>query len=74
MKQTKIQLLWFNWKKLSRKAAAFQGRVILTFLYFTLLVPIGIFFWLTKKTKKLNSTWEEKEDTDYQTLEGLKRQ
>lgn len=73
MIRIKTSTLWKKWKELSIKAASFQGRVILTLLFFSILLPVGLYFQ-TKKNKKLRSLWNNKDLRNTQTLEDLKRQ
>jgi hypothetical protein len=34
--------IWENWKRVSRAIGTFQGRVLLTILYATVVLPFGI--------------------------------
>lgn len=63
---------WKRWKELSARAAAFQGRILLMILFFTLLAPIGLI--LSKKRPRLSTYWEDKNKKNIKTLEGLKHQ
>lgn len=74
MLKNKPLILWKKWKELSRRAASFQGRVLLVFIYFTLLAPFGVFFWLTGNKQKSTSTWESKDAGDSSNLDSLKHQ
>lgn len=73
MNKEKLKSLWKKWRELSTRAASFQGRVILIILFFTVLAPIGLFFYLRKKDKN-RSTWQKKDMSDVDDLESLKHQ
>lgn len=63
-----------KWKELSIKAASFQGRVILTLLYFTFISLFGLIFSYKKKREKRKSNWEVKDSSDFVDLTALQRQ
>lgn len=73
MNKEKVKSLWKKWKELSTRAASFQGRVILVILFFTVLAPVGLFFYFKKKNG-IKSTWQKKDLSDVYNLESLKRQ
>lgn len=58
----KLRVFWENWKKFGRKVADFQGRVLLTLFYYTILLPIGLvmrFITDPFKLKTQDVTWED---------------
>lgn len=60
MKQN-ISQLWKRWKEISRVAMEFQAKIILGIIYFTLLVPLGIWFRLTHDTLRqgnIKTNWQ----------------
>lgn len=73
MDKEKVKSLWKKWKELSTRAASFQGRVILVILFFTVLAPVGLFFYFKKKSP-VKTTWQKKDLSDVYDLESLKRQ
>ncbi|OGG25689.1 hypothetical protein A2960_05005 [Candidatus Gottesmanbacteria bacterium RIFCSPLOWO2_01_FULL_39_12b] len=37
-----LQNIWKAWKKVARKIATFQSKILLTIFYFTFILPFGI--------------------------------
>jgi hypothetical protein len=37
-----LKVIWEKWKRVSRAIGTFQGRVLLTILYVTVVLPFGI--------------------------------
>lgn len=38
-----LKRLWDAWKKIAHKIGTFQGKLLLTIFYFTILAPFGLF-------------------------------
>lgn len=72
MKNTKTLLK--KWKELSIKAASFQGRIILTLVFFTFISLFGLIFSYKKKREKRKSYWQVKDPSDFKDLSVLHRQ
>lgn len=72
-----IKTLWYKWKKVAHKIAVFQSRVILTILYFTILLPFGIVFSLFKDALNIkhahSSNWIAK-NKQPEILEEMREQ
>lgn len=76
-----LKNLWSKWWQISGYAVTFQGRVLLSLIYFTLLAPIGATFRLLKYNPlNTNPTygatyWEERTPQENPpTLTDLTRQ
>jgi hypothetical protein len=57
-----LKKLWANWKKIAHQVADFQARVLLTIIYFVLILPFGLavrYFADSLHTKKRPERWLE---------------
>jgi hypothetical protein len=55
-----ISRLWQKWQRFSALAMEFQAKVILGLLYFTLFLPVGLWFKATHdvlRVGKLKTNW-----------------
>lgn len=71
-----LKNLWEQWKKITVKIGNFQGRIILTLLYFIFVTPIAIYlklFYDPLKLKKSKPEWILKNIQDT-TLNEMRRQ
>ena len=53
---------WKKWKKIAYKAMELQARIILFAVYFTILLPLGLWYKNTEdifKTKNSTSNWRK---------------
>lgn len=65
-----ITLVWKKWKAFGRVVADFQARVLLSFFYFVLLLPVGILVRVFSDRLRIKgsshvgwSDWDPKADT-----------
>lgn len=61
MKNT-ISNAWKNWRKISQKAMEIQAKVLLGIIYFTILVPVGLWYRATHdilKNKPVTTNWQD---------------
>lgn len=71
-----IKILWTYWKKIAFAIGILQTRTILTLIYFTLMLPMGIIFGFRKDIlglKRKTSLWTGS-PAENQTLEEMQRQ
>jgi len=72
-----IKRIWNRWKIIAHHIGIFQSRIILTFFYFVILLPIGIIFGFFKDVLEIkanhSTTWRNKEKQSV-TMEQLKEQ
>lgn len=76
VQQPKKKTLWQKWKFIAEKIGNFQGRLILTVMYFTVFAIPGIVVTLTKdylRIKKKQTIWIERKKF-YNTMEEAKEQ
>lgn len=60
--------IWKRWLKITKRFSAFLATIILTFVYFVIIIPLGVFFKLFAKgslsghgyANKKNSYWVKK--------------
>ena len=74
--EVKKKTLWQRWKYVAEKIGNFQGRVILTILYFTIFAIPGIVVTAFKdylRIKKKPTAWTERKKF-YNTMEEAKEQ
>lgn len=72
-----LKIFWKKWKAFGHKVADFQARVLLTFFYFVLLLPVGMLVRLCADNLKIKPSsvvswtpWMIKADT----LEDVRNQ
>ena len=61
-----LKKLWAAWKKIAHRIADFQARVLLTIIYFILILPFGLavrFFADSLHIKKRPEKWLEHPST-----------
>ena len=73
-----LRNLWNRWKAFGQKIADFQARLILTLVYFIIVLPFGLFVRLLSdplhmKKNTLESLWFDKH-LDEPTLENSRSQ
>lgn len=73
-----FKTLWTKWKKNSHYIADFQSRLILTFFYFIIALPFGLFGTyvvdpLGLRRPPSNSNWQKREATE-KDLESARNQ
>jgi hypothetical protein len=73
-----VKELWARWKKVARKIADFQGRVLLSVFYFLILGPIAILVNLRKDVLSQRHgafpAWRQTKQDDLNLLEKSSRQ
>jgi hypothetical protein len=69
--------VWEVWKRFARRLADFQGRVLLTFLYIVLIVPVGLVLRLVadplRRRQPQTSNWTPRPPAPA-TLDEARRQ
>ncbi len=77
MMRAYLVTLWRAWKRLARCLAEFQGRVLLTLLYATLVMPVGLILRLVadplRRRRPQASNWTPR-PTPPATLDEARRQ
>lgn len=73
-----LRKLWNRWKAIGQKIADFQARLILTLVYFIVVLPFGLLVRLLSdplavKNKSRTTMWIPKH-VDDPTLENARRQ
>ena len=73
-----LRKLWNRWKAFGQKLADFQARLILTLVYFIVVLPFGLLVRLLSdplavKNKSRETMWFPK-NADEPTLENARRQ
>lgn len=74
-----LRKLWTRWKAFGQKIADFQARLILTLVYFIIVLPFGLFVRLlsdpliVKDRRSRETMWVPKH-VDEPTLENARRQ
>lgn len=65
-----LKRLWETWKKIAHKIGTFQGKLLLTIFYFTILAPFGLFVKIfqdplhLKKPVSEQSHWKLRKDDE----------
>jgi len=71
-----LKRLWQAWKRVAHKIGNFQSRVLLTVLYFVLVLPFGLavrFFSDPLRIKKLPTQWLDHPDETQDLLWARKQ-
>jgi hypothetical protein len=65
--------LWTKWKRIAHRAAEIQSQIVLTALYWIIVVPIGLVRFKRRPTNQ-QPGWIERAPADKVTLEDARRQ
>jgi len=73
-----LKRIWAAWKRFGKLIGDIVGRIVLTLLYFTIVLPFGVGVRLFSDPLKIkpalvSSFWHQRESTN-STLEEVRRQ